>query len=80
MLGVPLTLLLLQGDLIPGQRYDAACKLAIVMAVVGGAGLILTYAVSIRWAARTKLLEEFVAGLPNTQNPLPEGGPRSYRL
>ncbi len=75
MLGVPLTLVLLHDDIIPGRSYDAGAKLAIVLAAVGATGLILTYAVSMRWAARTKLLEEFVAGLPNTQNPLPEGGP-----
>ncbi len=75
MLGVPLTLVLLNGDIIPGQSYDVAAKLAIVLAAVGATGLILTYAVSTRWAQRTKLLEEFVAGLPNVQNPLPEGGP-----
>lgn len=79
MLGVPVTLLWLRDDLVPGQIYDAAMKLALVVAVVSAAGLALTYAVSYRWVGRTKLLEEFVAGLPNTQNPLPEGGPEELQ-
>jgi two-component system phosphate regulon sensor histidine kinase PhoR len=79
MLAVPVTLALLHADLIPGQAYDVAGKLALVFAVVSATGLLLTYAVSARWAARTKLLEEFVAGLPNTQNPLPEGGPEELQ-
>ena len=79
MLGVPITIFLLQDDLIQDKSYDAAVKLGIVLGVVGATGLILTYSVSSRWAARTKLLEEFVAGLPNTQNPLPEGGPEELQ-
>jgi two-component system phosphate regulon sensor histidine kinase PhoR len=75
MMGVPVTLVLLNEDIITGHAYAVAAKLAIVLAVVGAAGLILTYSVSSRWAARTKLLEDYAAGLPNTQNPLPEGGP-----
>ncbi len=80
MTGVPLTLVLLNDDITPGRALDAAVKLALVLAVVGAAGLILTYAVSARWAARTKLLEEYAAGLPNTQNPLPEGGPAELQM
>ena len=79
MAGVPVTLFLLQDDLVPGKAVDAAVKLLIVLAVVAATGLVLTYAVSSRWAARTKLLEDFVAGLPNTQNPLPEGGPEELQ-
>ncbi len=75
MMGVPVTLVLLNEDIITGHAYAVAAKLAIVLAVVGAAGLVLTYSVSSRWAARTKLLEDYAAGLPNTQNPLPEGGP-----
>lgn len=79
MLGVPVTLLLLRNDFLPGQTYDAATKLGIVLAIVGATGLSLTYAVSARWAQRTKMLEQFVAGLPNTQNPLPDGGPEELQ-
>jgi two-component system phosphate regulon sensor histidine kinase PhoR len=79
MVGVPVTLFLLQDDLVPGKAADAAVKLLIVLAIVAATGLVFTYAISARWAARTKLLEEFVAGLPNTQNPLPEGGPEELQ-
>ena len=79
LVGVPATLVLLNDDMIAGRAYDAAVKLAIVLAIVGATGLILTYSVSARWAERTRLLEEFVAGLPNTQNPLPEGGPEELQ-
>jgi two-component system phosphate regulon sensor histidine kinase PhoR len=79
MLGVPVTLVLLHDDLIPGQTYDAASKLTVVLAIVGATGLLFTYVVSSRWSARTKLMEEFVAGLPNTSNPLPDGGPEELQ-
>ncbi len=79
MLSVPITLLLLQRDIVTGRMLQAAATLTVVLGVVGATGLILTYSVSARWAARTKLLEEFVAGLPNTQNPLPEGGPEELQ-
>lgn len=73
--GVPLTLVLLNEDIIPGHALEAAVKLFLVLGFVGAVGLVLTYFVSARWLARTKVLEEYAAGLPNTENPLPEGGP-----
>jgi two-component system phosphate regulon sensor histidine kinase PhoR len=79
LLSVPATLVLLNDDITAGHDYAVATKLSIVLAVVGAVGLILTYSVSARWARRTQLLEEFVAGLPNTQNPLPEGGPEELQ-
>lgn len=75
MLGVPLTLWLINGDLAPGRTYIVALKLAAVLGLIAAAGLIVSYWNSRRWAQRTRLLEEFVTGLPNTQNPLPDGGP-----
>lgn len=75
MLAVPVAVFLLVPDIKPEHVYDVTGKLALVLGIVGATGLLLTYSVSTRWAARTRLLGEFVAGLPNTQNPLPEGGP-----
>ena len=75
MLSLPISLVLLQNDLPTSKMFDAALKLGAVLGIVGATGLVLTYSVSSRWAGRTKLLEDYVGGLPNTQNPLPEGGP-----
>lgn len=79
MAGVPLTLLLLREDILPGHMDDAAFKLAVVLAIVGAAGLLVSYSVSRRWAARTRLLEEFVVALPDKQTALPLGGPEELQ-
>ena len=79
MLSWPVTLWLLRDELTPGTREDAALTLGLVLAVVAASGLVLTYAISSRWTRRTRLLEEYVAGLPNTQNALPEGGPEDLQ-
>jgi two-component system phosphate regulon sensor histidine kinase PhoR len=67
--------MLLSRDLAPNRTVHAGVMLAILVGITSAIALGLTYAVSARWSARTRLLEEFVAALPSTQNPLPEEGP-----
>jgi two-component system phosphate regulon sensor histidine kinase PhoR len=79
MLGVPVALFLLRDDLLPNHQFAAVRKLILVIAIVAAIGLALTLTVSKRWAARAKVLEDFVEALPNSQSALPDGGPEELQ-
>jgi two-component system phosphate regulon sensor histidine kinase PhoR len=79
MLGVPVLLFLLEDDLLPNHQATAALKVASMIAIVAATGLALAFTVSKRWAARAKVLEDFVEALPNSKSALPGGGPEELQ-
>jgi two-component system phosphate regulon sensor histidine kinase PhoR len=75
ILSLPAAYWWLKPGIIPGHGAEVLFKLFCLMAVIGAAGLLFTYAVSKRWARRTELLKNFVDSLPGQRTQLPEGGP-----
>jgi two-component system, OmpR family, phosphate regulon sensor histidine kinase PhoR len=75
MLSVPLAFFLLRPDFAPGREASALTKLFVALAVVSAAGLAVSYLTSQKWAARTRLLQQFVTALPGSTLSLSGRGP-----
>lgn len=75
MLSLPLGFLWLRPDMAPDAQLSVFSKLFALLATVSAIGLLVTHVVSRRWAERTERLQRFVAALPASEAPLPEGGP-----
>ncbi|HMJ63172.1 MAG TPA: ATP-binding protein [Bryobacteraceae bacterium] len=75
MLSVPLAFFLLRPDFAQGSEASALTKLFVALAAVSAAGLAISYFISRKWAARTRLLQQFVTALPASTLTLSGRGP-----
>src|SRR3954463_2707880 len=75
MLSAPLAFFLLSPDFAPGREASALTKLVVALAIVSAAGLAVSYLISRKWAARTRLLQQFVTALPASTLSLSGRGP-----
>jgi two-component system phosphate regulon sensor histidine kinase PhoR len=79
MLSLPLTFFWLRPDIKSGDDAAVLLKLFFLLGSVSASALAVSYRVSRKWAQRTIQLQNFVAALPATETPLPEGGPEELQ-
>jgi two-component system, OmpR family, phosphate regulon sensor histidine kinase PhoR len=73
--GLPLLLLWSGNDLVAGHSAAAAAKLLVFVFASIAFGAILHEARVSAWSRRVRAMESFVAAMPDSEPPLPEGGP-----